>query len=833
MNNFKEEYVKTRKEVIARNFPHLNDKQREAVLTTEGPLLVLAGAGSGKTTVLINRILNLLKYGRASDCDELPPDADEQKLQTMKDYLAGDDSLKYEAETAAMYCPVKPWQILAITFTNKAADEMKSRLRAQLKSDYAEQVWARTFHSACVRILRKHADRLDYPQSFTIYDRGDCETMIKRIVKEQNRDEKKFPPREVLSVIDKARDKLMTPDMLLQAAERMGDLKNVQIAEIYREYSRRLKADGAMDFEDLIYLTVRLFREHEDVLQEYRRQFRYVLIDEYQDTNNLQYLLASLLAGEHKNICVVGDDDQSIYSFRGAKVENILSFRERYENAREIKLEQNYRSTGHILNAANGVIANNAGRMGKNLWTRGSRGEPVVLHVAQNDLDEAQFIVRETMQAVRRGAKLSDHAVLYRTNAQSRPIEQAFLRNGIKPRIVKGNAFFERAEIKDVMAYFFLLLNPADELRLVRIINTPARGIGAATVERVQMLAAQVNAPMFTVMAMAEQFPELGRAKEKLTAFTAMIGELYTIAAQNDLESLFDALMEKTGYMQMLREKKTDENQNRIENVQELKSFIVTHVQQTGDNTLAGFLDEVSLYTDLQGMDESEDTVSLMTIHSAKGLEFDTVFLSGMEEGIFPGLGAIGIPEEMQEERRLAYVGITRAKNRLFLTAARQRMQYGKTTAHKVSRFVDEIPDDDIERPVADFRRPQQSSWFDFDDVAQPDFDFDFDDEPRYAPPRPARVTQFAQPRRERPPVRPKEEYRSAVTAPKKKPAAKPAQQLPDIRPGDRVKHNAFGEGVVKSLQPMGGDALVEISFPSAGTKRLMLKAAMRYMQKI
>ena len=761
-------------------------------MATEGPLLILAGAGSGKTTVLINRIANLMKYGKASDCELLPPDADREKLSLMKRYLDGDMSVKREAELCAAYDPVEPWRILAITFTNKAAGELKDRLNAMLGTA-AEDIWARTFHSSCVRILRRDAERLGFPNSFTIYDTADRTAVMKRILKEQNKDEKLYPPKWVLGIIDKAKDKLQSPGEFAAMADRMGDFRMQGVAALYAAYADRLKEAGAMDFEDLIYNTVRLLQDCEDVREYYQHKFRYILIDEYQDTNNLQYLLASLLAGGHKNICVVGDDDQSIYAFRGATIENILSFEGQYKNSRVIRLEQNYRSTGHILDAANGVVSHNTGRKGKKLWTEAGDGDRITLYIAKNEDDEAQYIVRQVLQAVQRGDNLRDHAVLYRLNAQSRSLEQAFLRNGVRPRIVKGNPFFERAEIKDLMAYFFVLLNPADELRLLRIINVPARGIGNATVEKARGIAEQNGIPLFTVISMAERFPELSRASEKLKGFAAMMNELSAMTQTSGLEELYDALLEKTGYARILQETQSEENLNKLENVRELKSFIATHVKQSGDNSLAGFLDEVSLYTDLQNMQADENTVTLMTIHSAKGLEFPTVFIAGMEEGIFPSLQAIGEADQMEEERRLAYVAITRAKKRLVITSARQRMVFGQTASHRVSRFVDEIPPEHIDRPYADLK----PTYFDFEDVPRP--------RPQWPP-------------------------QKKTVAP---PVSKPAAVKVAYAVGDRVRHSAFHEGVIVKMTPMGGDHLVEIDFDGVGTKRLMLKAASRYMEKL
>ncbi len=814
MDTFTKNYIDARRAVIALDFPRLNGAQREAVMVTEGPLLILAGAGSGKTTVLINRVANLMKYGRASDCDDLPPDADEEKLDVMRRYIAGDRSLKRQAEEAAAFEPVPGWQIMAITFTNKAAGELKDRLNAML-GEQGQDVWAKTFHSACVRILRREAPLLGYPEGFTIYDTADRTAVMKRVIKDQNKDEKMYPPRWVLDCLDRARNRLQDPDAFAAAAEKSGDFRMQGVAELYREYARRLMDAGAMDFDDLLYNTVRVFREYPDVLERYQRRFRYVLIDEYQDTNNLQYLMATMLAGAHKNICVVGDDDQSIYAFRGATIENILSFEDQYDHARVIRLEQNYRSTGHILDAANAVVANNRGRKGKKLWTDAGAGDRITLYVANNEEDEAQYVVRQVLQAVDRGDNLRDHAVLYRLNAQSRALEQAFLRHGIRPRIVKGNPFFERAEIKDLMAYFFVLLNPTDDLRLSRIVNVPARGIGATTVERARAIGAENGLPLFTVFSMADMFPELSRTAEKLKSFVAMMNELAAVARDGTLEELYDALLDRTGYARMLESSRSEEDLNRLENVRELKSFIATHVRQTGDDTLAGFLDEVSLYTDLQAMDMDENTVTLMTIHSAKGLEFPTVFIVGMEEGVFPSLQAIGEAEQMEEERRLAYVAITRARRRLVITSARQRMVFGQTAPHRVSRFVDEIPAEHIDRPYADLK---STGWFDFDDV--PDPDAGEGTLPRGARPAAGRTA---------PNVRDWQKTRKKTLAP----PVRKTEPAPSFAVGDRVEHSAFHKGTIVKMTPMGGDHLVEIQFDGPGLKRLMLKAAARYMKKI
>ena len=782
-NDFKERYIAARRRIIEHDFERLNSMQRRAVMATEGPLLILAGAGSGKTTVLINRVANLLKYGRASDCDEIPENATEADLAVLE---AGPSP---EAERLAAYGRVEPWRIIAITFTNKAADELKSRLAAML-GEAADDIWARTFHSACVRILRRDADRLGYPRSFTIYDSADQLSVMKAVLRELNLDEKVFAPRAMLAALDKARDELLSPEQYEARYGQSGDPRQRELCRIYSCYAARLFKAGAMDFDDLLYNTVRLLKEQPEVLEHYQRQFKYVLIDEYQDTNNLQYMLASLLAGGHGNICVVGDDDQSIYRFRGATIENILSFEKQYRGCRTIRLEQNYRSTGHILSAANAVIANNTARKGKTLWTDAGEGGRLTLYTAQNEDDEAQYVAAHVLSHRGAGGLFRDCAVLYRTNAQSNRLEFAFKRNGIPYRVVGGMRFFDRAEIKDMLAYLSVIQSPADDLRLARIINTPQRGIGAHTVDAARAIAAARGMSLSEVIARANEFDELRRAAAKLIQFSDLMAFLREKAAGLPVDALYDLLLEATGYERALREKGGDENLARLENIAELKTNILGYMNNTGDSSLAGFLDEVALYTDLDSYSADADCAVMMTMHSAKGLEFPIVFVVGMEEGLFPGMRSIGDPEEMEEERRLCYVALTRARETLYLTCARQRMIYGRTQMNLPSRFVDEIPAGDIERTGA--VPEKQREW---------------------------------RPRKKLPP-----EPRRHAAAP---PAAQSAA-APKFAAGDRVTHTAFGTGEIVKLTPMGGDALIEISFERAdvGTKRLMLRAAAQHMRK-
>ena len=793
---FRDRYIKARKQIIASNFKKLNDMQRSAVMATEGPLLILAGAGSGKTTVLINRIANLMKYGRGSDSDEIPSYVSADDLQFIEEYaIKPQEGQAMKARALSAVEPVEPWRIIAITFTNKAADELKARLE-NILGDQARDIWAMTFHSACVRILRRDIERLGYSRDFTIYDTTDSLSLIKRILKDLNMDDKTFPPRTVLGYISRAKDEMQGPNSFIKTATDNWDVRKKQIGEAYKMYSEHLKNANAVDFDDLILLTVKLLTENEDVREYYQRRFKYVLIDEYQDTNNLQYLLASTLAGGYKNICVVGDDDQSIYKFRGATIENILSFEKQHKNSRVIRLEQNYRSTGNILASANAVIRNNLGRKGKELWTNKDNGEKLTLYIAQNENDEAQFVASKVLAGFGRGDNWRDYAVLYRMNAQSNQLEYAFKRNGIPYRVIGGMRFFDRAEIKDILAYLCVINNPDDDLRLLRIINNPPRGIGTKTIETALSIAQQEQRPLYEIIKNATYYSELSKAASKLSAFVNIMEGLKDELSNDEmsLEIFYDDLLEKSGYLAMLKGKNTDENISRIENIGELKSNIINYVEDSEDGTLAGFLDEIALYTDIEQYDKDSDCVVMMTMHSAKGLEFPNVFIVGAEEGIFPGIRAIGETEEMEEERRLCYVAITRAREKLYITCARQRMLFGRTTANKVSRFVEEIPDENIEKPEP--RKPAYSEYI--------------ENGHKYPPEK----------QKSRPIIN------SAVRATQ-------PQQSASFRKGDMVEHKAFGRGMIVSIQPAGGDALVEIAFDGVGTKRLMMKAASQYMKKL
>lgn len=811
MMPLEQRFVAARKSAIAAEYNHLNPMQKEGVLCTEGPLLLLAGAGSGKTTVLIHRIANLLRFGRGSDSEELTMPINEDAIELLEQYA---ENPQPENRPLMEYLcavePARPWEVLAITFTNKAANELKERLTRMIGEEAARDVWASTFHSACVRILRRDIDKIGLSKDFTIYDTDDAKHLIKDCLKELSLEEKSFPPREMLSVISNAKDAMMSPQEYAKRADSMGDWRKQRISKVYSLYNKKLWDANALDFDDIILHTVRLLQSSPETLAYYQRKFRYVLIDEYQDTNHLQYLLAHLLAGGYENICVVGDDDQSIYRFRGANIENILGFEKDYRRARTIRLEQNYRSTQHILDAANAVIRNNQGRKGKTLWTNNGAGDVVTLKTCFNESDEANFIVGQIMMNYHRGANWKDHAVLYRMNAQSNALEYAFKRNGVPYKIFGGMKFFDRAEVKDMLAYLCVINNPADDLRVRRIINVPARKIGQASVDKAQAIATEEGASLFDVVKKATQYPELKSASVKMESFAAMIAEMQEALDGADLIDYYGLICEKTGYTAMLQEKDDMESRGRLENVEELASSIHAFLENDPENpTLAGFLDEVALYTDLDDSSDSDNCVVMMTVHSAKGLEFPQVFVCGMEEGVFPGNRAMSEDEEMEEERRLCYVAMTRAKEKLTMTNARQRMLFGRTTPNMPSRFLKEIPDGCMEWLSKPEPRPERHWSDDYSDFGSFSYTGSID------------VSYESRKPREKPKL---ESVRKASPA---------SQELPNLQPGQSVQHSAFGKGMVLSVRPMGGDALIEVAFDGIGTKKLMLKAAIDHLKLI
>ena len=821
-------FCKARRAAIAHDFYKMNEQQKQAVLATEGPLLLLAGAGSGKTTVLINRIANLMKYGRGSDSVEVPEWVTAEDVAFLEGYAAAPDARGQErAQRLCQLEPASPWSILAITFTNKAAGELKERLERML-GPAANEIWASTFHSACVRILRRDIEKLGFSSSFTIYDTDDSLRVIKDILKENNIDDKQFPPRTVLGYISRAKDEMKLGAEYLAQCRRSGDFRKEKIAQIYAEYERRLWEASALDFDDIILHTVRLLQQDEQVRTYYQRKFRYVLIDEYQDTNNLQYLLASTLAGGYENFCVVGDDDQSIYRFRGATIENILSFEQQYKNARVIRLEQNYRSTGNILNAANAVIRNNQGRKGKELWTKAGAGDKLQLYTAMNENDEAQYVAMRILDDYSKGIAWKDHAILYRMNAQSNQMENACKRNGIPYKIIGGTRFFDRAEVKDMVAYLCVLNNPEDDLRLRRIINNPPRGIGDKTVDTAQSIAQGEGRSLYYVVSHANQYPELQRSAAKLSAFAEMMEQLRGLSGTMDLPDFYEELIARTGYAVMLEGKNTVEDRTRLENVRELLTSINGYLENAGDEpSLSGFLDEIALYTDLDGHDAGDECVVMMTMHAAKGLEFPVVFVVGVEEGLFPGTRSIGEPEEMEEERRLCYVAMTRAKQKLYLTCANQRMLFGRTSSNRPSRFVEEIPGEYLERSGRSFLSRDENAWEGGIPSCTSGYE-GYSNPYRTAGRAPSGVTSYRAPT----------SGASKYPLPGKKPVASPgaatsAAPMPEYRKGDMVQHKAFGKGMVTSTQKVGGDTLIEIAFDNVGTKRLMLKFAAPQLTKL
>ena len=792
-------FIAARRQYIASQFSKLNNMQREAVLTTEGPLLLLAGAGSGKTMVLINRIANLMRFGSGSDSKLVPDwvtEDDVSFLESLQEPVSEFDQRR--ADHLCALDPTLPWNIIAITFTNKAANELKDRLANMLGPD-AQDVWAMTFHSACCRILRREIERLGYTSRFTIYDSSDSERVMKQIIKDMGLDDKTFPARTVLNAISREKDKMVTPQQLLDGAERSGDLRLIHIAKAYMAYQKRLKENDALDFDDIIVRTVELLQQYEDVRIYYQRKFRYVLVDEYQDTNHLQYLLTSLLAGGYENICVVGDDDQSIYRFRGATIENILSFEEQYRGARVIRLEQNYRSTQCILNAANAVIAHNLGRKGKQLWTANGEGEPITVYEAADEGAEANFVAGRIISGSK-GKNFKDFAILYRTNAQSNALEFALKRNGIPYRVIGGTRFFDRAEIKDMLSYLCVINNRNDDLRLNRIINNPPRGLGAKTIEVCQRLAQAEGKSLYGVVSDPYSYGPLEKPAAKLMQFTVLIEDLARLLDEGmSLPEFYEEVMLRTGYIAMLESKPTEENKSRLENIRELKSSIQSYMQNAEVPSLAGFLEEIALYTDIQEYNESDDAAVMMTMHSAKGLEFPHVFLVGFEDGLFPGMRAIGEKEEMEEERRLCYVAITRAKQTLTISHAKQRMLYGRTNAALPSRFLNEIPEEMVIKKGGYHPRTYESSHANNYGTYQGGY---------YQKPAPKKRTELG----------------SVATA---------KVTYLELNKGDMVEHTAFGKGMVLSVMKMGGDALLEIAFDQIGTKKLMAKTASAHMKRL
>lgn len=739
---------------LKKQFSHMNNMQQQAVFCTEGPLLILAGAGSGKTTVLVNRIAYILQ-------SEL----------------------------------CKPWQILAITFTNKAAGELKERI-CNAVPEGGSDIWAATFHSTCARILRRYGDRIGFTSHFTVYGTDDQKKLVKDILKQLNYDEKMLPVKRVLNEISKAKDEMLTPQEMLKRAG-YDNLKQ-SVAKVYEIYQSRLKTADAMDFDDMLCKTVELFQNCPDILEFYQNQFKYIMVDEYQDTNKVQYKFVSMLAAKYGNICVVGDDDQSIYKFRGATIENILSFENTFKGAKIIRLEQNYRSTQNILNAANGVISNNTMRKGKTLWTENAVGDKIEVHTSDSERDEAQFIAKTILDGVADGRKFSDFAILYRMNAQSNSIEQALSRSGIPHRVIGGRRFYDREEIRDMVAYLQVINNPHDDVRLGRIINVPKRGIGATTLEKASEIAAGLGESIYSVIKDADVYPQLSRAATKLKSFVALIDGLMEAEQSGDysLAELYNLILEHTDYEKYLKTEK-DNPDVRIENIEELSSNIIKFEEDYAEEaSLSNFLEEISLQTDIDNYDAEADSSVMMTLHSAKGLEFPVVFIAGLEEGVFPSIATMMNPDELNEERRLAYVGITRAKEKLYITKAKSRMLMGHTSYNKVSRFVNEIP------PELLNYTGEKKTFASTNGFSASSSHISIGAGSKFTP---------------------NKSFNTFT-----KPAVKSGTVY---KKGDCVFHKVFGRGMIMKTEKMGNDTMLEVAFDKAGTKTLM--ANFSKMEKI
>ena len=739
---------------LKKQFSHMNNMQQQAVFCTEGPLLILAGAGSGKTTVLVNRIAYILQ-------SEL----------------------------------CKPWQILAITFTNKAAGELKERI-CNAVPEGGSDIWAATFHSTCARILRRYGDRIGFTSHFTVYGTDDQKKLVKDILKQLNYDEKMLPVKRVLNEISKAKDEMLTPQEMLKRAG-YDNLKQ-SVAKVYEIYQSRLKTADAMDFDDMLCNTVELFQKCPDILEFYQNQFKYIMVDEYQDTNKVQYKFVSMLAAKYGNICVVGDDDQSIYKFRGATIENILSFENTFKGAKMIRLEQNYRSTQNILNAANGVISNNTMRKGKTLWTENAVGDKIEVHTSDSERDEAQFIAKTILDGVADGRKFSDFAILYRMNAQSNSIEQALSRSGIPHRVIGGRRFYDREEIRDMVAYLQVINNPHDDVRLGRIINVPKRGIGATTLEKASEIAAGLGESIYSVIKDADVYPQLSRAATKLKSFVALIDGLMEAEQSGDysLAELYNLILEHTDYEKYLKTEK-DNPDVRIENIEELSSNIIKFEEDYAEEaSLSNFLEEISLQTDIDNYDAEADSSVMMTLHSAKGLEFPVVFIAGLEEGVFPSIATMMNPDELNEERRLAYVGITRAKEKLYITKAKSRMLMGHTSYNKVSRFVNEIP------PELLNYTGEKKTFASTNGFSASSSHISIGAGSKFTP---------------------NKSFNTFT-----KPAVKSGTVY---KKGDCVFHKVFGKGMIMKTEKMGNDTMLEVAFDKAGTKTLM--ANFSKMEKI
>lgn len=784
--------IELKRAALNHYFQNLNTPQQQAVFHVNGPVLVLAGAGSGKTTAMIHRIVQMIHFG--DGWVQANASITKEDAAYLKDYIADKQPADLERLCSILAVqPIQPWHILAITFTNKAANELRSRLLQAIGEECASMLHASTFHSACVRILRRSISKLGYDSNFTIYDTDDSQRLMKSCIADADVSEKQFPPRAVLTEISLAKDRMCSPEYF--CIEAGSDYRKMVIGKLYKEYQNRLKSANALDFDDLIYKTVELLESFPEELEYYQNRFRYIMVDEYQDTNHAQFRLVQLLSKKHQNLCVVGDDDQSIYRFRGATIENILNFEKQFQNAVVIRLEQNYRSTKTILEAANDVIAHNAGRKEKTLWTDLEDGKKIIWYKAVDETDESRFVAEKIEKEVQNGASYQDFAVLYRMNAQSNNIERMFVKEKIPYHIYGGTRFYDRKEIKDVLAYMTILYNPFDMVRFKRIVNEPKRGIGDATMEMLENITRDLGISPIDVMRDSETYPVLSKKVAHLKKFALMVDELTDAVKTMQLDEFFDLLLQKTGYADYLKNM-GEEGKIRLENVQELKSNILKYMKESELPSLENFLEEVSLYADAEQTETAPDTVSMMTIHAAKGLEFKTVFLIGMEENIFPSARSINSLDEndLEEERRLAYVAITRAKKQLCVSTTDRRMLFGMTTSNPRSRFLGEIQGDCMEQV--------QSKK----NVA--------------AGTRKVEMVQS---------ISLQQQLASRRNHHPQKTAAKSV----NYSVGARVRHKIFGEGTILSVTDMANDSMLEIGFDQVGTKKVMANFASSKMQVI
>ena len=784
--------IELKRAALNHYFQNLNTPQQQAVFHVNGPVLVLAGAGSGKTTAMIHRIVQMIHFG--DGWVQANASITKEDAAYLKDYIADKQPADLERLCSILAVqPIQPWHILAITFTNKAANELRNRLLQAVGEECASMLHASTFHSACVRILRRSISKLGYDSNFTIYDTDDSQRLMKSCIADADVSEKQFPPRAVLTEISLAKDRMCSPEYF--CIEAGSDYRKMVIGKLYKEYQNRLKSANALDFDDLIYKTVELLESFPEELEYYQNRFRYIMVDEYQDTNHAQFRLVQLLSQKHQNLCVVGDDDQSIYRFRGANIENILNFEKQFQNAVVIRLEQNYRSTKTILEAANDVIAHNAGRKEKTLWTDLEDGKKIIWYKAVDETDESRFVAEKIEKEVQNGASYQDFAVLYRMNAQSNNIERMFVKEKIPYHIYGGTRFYDRKEIKDVLAYMTILYNPFDMVRFKRIVNEPKRGIGDATMEMLENITRDLGISPIDVMRDSETYPVLSKKVAHLKKFALMIDELTDAVKTMQLDEFFDLLLQKTGYADYLKNM-GEEGKIRLENVQELKSNILKYMKESELPSLENFLEEVSLYADAEQTETAPDTVSMMTIHAAKGLEFKTVFLIGMEENIFPSARSINSLDEndLEEERRLAYVAITRAKKQLCVSTTDRRMLFGMTTSNPRSRFLGEIQGDCMEQVqskknvAAGTRKVEMVQSISLQQ-------------------------QLANRRNHHP--------------------QKTAAKSVNYSVGARVRHKIFGEGTILSVTDMANDSMLEIGFDQVGTKKVMANFASSKMQVI